>query len=293
MLFRCLNVLFLFTIHAPVVASETVEWFTDDKKDIEHLSTNTPYSIGSDTLNLLLDSFSDLEIHLRLASLSRINSQLENTINSCTANRIKTPAREAKNIFSLPMNIHPLAKLYFIEGNIAVSESILNNKGEIESFSELLKENPQKVLGLAKGASYGNEIDLLLKQVKSESLVYFDSDDRYSMGLKLLFDNLVDFYLGYPSSIQKYAHVNEDIWSRVVSIPIQQEKQFLVTHVACSDSELGRKVISVINKQLIQLYGSYEHKQAHLTHLPESDYQAFIKEYDAFFSSIKKAHPSH
>lgn len=276
----------LVIINTSVSASDVVVWFTDDKKDIELLSTDNTYSIGSDTLKLLLNSISEFEVHLKYASLSRIDTQLKTTQNSCVANRIKTRSREAENVFSLPLSIHPLAKLYFLENNIITPSNLINHKGELLSISALSNVNSEKVLGLTRGVSYGKIIDEQLGLIKPENIAFFNSDARYSMGLKLLSDSLVDLYLAYPSQIKTLGKRGKGNL-QVVSLPIHQKNQFLITHVACSDSSLGEKVVSIINNKLIELYGSDKHIQAHLTHLPVLEHSHFTQYYQNFFSSIK------
>lgn len=276
----------LVIINTSVSASDVVVWFTDDKNDIELLSTDKTYSIGSDTLKLLLNSISEFEVHLKYASLSRIDTQLKTTPNSCVANRVKTRIREAENVFSLPLNIHPLPKLYFLENNIITSNNLINDQGELISISALFNVNSEKVLGLTRGVSYGNIIDEQLSLVKSKNIVFFNSDDRYSMGFKLLSDSLVDLYLAYPSQIKTLSKSGKGNL-QIVSLPIHQKNQFLITHVACSDSSFGEKVVSIINNKLIELYGSDKHIQAHLTNLPVTDHSHFTQDYQKFFSSIK------
>jgi len=276
----------LFIVNTPVFAFDVIEWFTDDKKDVEYFSTNGTYSIGADTLKLVLDSISEFEVHLKYASISRINTQLRTTPNSCVANRIKTQSRETENVFSLPLNIHPLARLYFLENNIIIPSNLLNDKGELLNILALSEVNPEKTLGLTRGVSYGEAIDEQVKVLSQKNLVYFNSDDRYSMGMKLLSDNLVDLNLAYPSQMQALSR-SDKINRRVVSLPVHQKNQFLITHIACSDSSFGKKVIEVINKKLIQLYGSDKHKQAHLTHIPLPDHPSFIRDYQNFFTPLK------
>ncbi|WP_169726067.1 transporter substrate-binding domain-containing protein [Aestuariibacter salexigens] len=272
----------LLSVTLPGIAAERVQWLTDDKDDLKYFREASSHSIGMDTANIVYRQLTQFDLQLDVVSVSRIDKELRQTDNTCVSSRLKNPQRETDNLFSLPMNIHPLPQLFFHPERLNIPDGALNAKGELSSLAKLLKANPDAKLAVLDNISYGPGIDKMLSNVPSQQIVRLSLDNRYSATPKLLTEGMVDLSIEYPSHFfvqrTRFPGISE-----LHSIPLQQSAQFLVSYIACSRSELGKQVIAEVNRILTTAYGSDEHIHAHLSHLPESSRDGFLKYYHQFF----------
>lgn len=261
-------------------AQQRVTWLTDDRGDLPHYLSVSPYSIGMDTTNLVLSLLSGFEFEFGYASVARFDAQLSNTPNTCVANRVKKPDREKKHLFSLPLNLHPNARLYFRKSQITIPTGLFNEKGELSSIRAIMDANPGSRIAIIKGVSFGPGLDTLLAELSTEQVSYYSVDNRYESGPKLLRDGLVDFSLSYPSEMTSF--VNDDADSvQYDSRPLKLKQQFVISHIACSRSTLGKKIINKINQILMRNYKQDAFIQAHLRHIPSQDHDDFRAFYHA------------
>ncbi|WP_088331422.1 transporter substrate-binding domain-containing protein [Lacimicrobium sp. SS2-24] len=262
-----------------------ITWLTDDPYDLDYYLSDTPYSINMDTTNLVLSQLRDVALHFNSVSVARIDLQLRQTRNTCVSNRMRTPERDKHNLFSLPVNIHPLARLYYNTQKVNLPSHLITKDNKLRSIVALLNANPGSSIAIAKGVSYGTEIDAQLSQLASSQVTYYSVDNRNLAEPKLLTERFVDVVLDYPSDVYKQS-LTPLPNSTIASIPLEQEQQYIISHIACSRSEIGQNVIKQVNRILTSLYPTEAFLNAHLRHLPSGDradlrlfYQSTFAEY--------------
>ncbi|MEW6983747.1 hypothetical protein AAD001_13930 [Colwelliaceae bacterium 6471] len=266
-------------------AEEQIVWLTDNKDDISFLKTNNFHSIGTDTVNLVLNQLKGFELTLKVASVSRMDEQLKSTTNTCVSNRIKTPSRAELNEFSLPVNMHPSPKLYFYADAVRLPESVIEN-GALTSLSRLMEYNPDKKIALVENVSYGEEIDRQLQSLDDKYLTFLNVDNRFDATFKLFFQRLVDFTIDYPSEmkVQLAKHSNTE---KLSSIGFSTSKGYVLSHIACSKSATGAAFIAAVNNALINLYSTEHLLAAHLRYIDKSSTLSFTKDFKQVFKPIE------
>ncbi len=257
---------------------QEIIWLTDDNRDLSYLLLNDKKSIGLDTINLVLKNLPNYRIDFQYASIARINRQLKNQENTCVGNRLKTKQREEDNLFSLPINIHPNVKLYYLKDNVKLPQEVIDEDGQLTSLSALFGMLPNKVFGQAKGRSFGEFIDQQLAELAVKNIAISQGNDRYNAISRLFFKRHIDFIIDYPSQLKtKILQYNES--NNIASIEISNAPNYLVSYIACSKSPIGEQFINQVNQAVKVLYYSPEYYQAHIDYLPKADHDAFKRFY--------------
>jgi uncharacterized protein (TIGR02285 family) len=278
--------LFVFVAFSAIsFASEEIIWLTDDKEDILFLNTNKSYSIGLDTINLVLAELEGFELVIKLTSVSRIEEELKNTKNSCVANRIKNDERAKLNEFSSPVNIHPSPRLYFFTNAINLPKNLIDNDS-LTSLSTLMQHNSNKKIVLVKDVSYGESIDKQITNLDEKHVTHINVDNRYNTSSKLFFDGLVDFTIDYPTQMKRQLN-KLSTGENIGSLGFGTDAQYIKSHIACSKSDTGKSFITAVNKVLLELYKSDKYLAAHVRHLDESSIPQFTKNFVLFLENLR------
>lgn len=292
MLFNCEKVInlkyllfvFLFFVVPTSLANTKNEiiWFTDDSNDLSDLLLDKPVSIGTDTLNLVLNELNQYRFDFQYASLARINKQLRFVDNACIGNRIKTAKRAKDNLFSLPVNIHIGLRIYLLNDAIQLPEELLNEQGQLISLTALFDTFPDKIFGAAKGRSFGAFLDNQIAQLPNKNVIRRPGDDRYNAISRLFLKRHIDFIIGFPIRLNdriKQARM-EDI---VSSYEIAGNQNYILRHIACNKSEEGQRMIKDVNDVLKSLYSTEAFYNAHINYIPEMERASFNRIYKEIF----------
>lgn len=266
---------FTYAVHAQ---QQEIIWLTDDNRDLSYLLLDDKTSIGLDTINLVLKNLSNFQIDFQYASLARINRQLKSQENTCVGNRLKTKQREEDNLFSLPINIHPNVKLYYLKDNVKLPQEVIDEYGQLTSLPALFNKLPKKVFGQAKERSFGEFIDQQLAELAVKNIAISHGNDRYNAISRLFFKRHIDFIIDYPSQLKgKILQYHES--KNIASIEISNAPNYLVSYIACTKSPIGEQFINQVNLAVKALYHTAEYYQAHIDYLPKTDHDAFKRFY--------------
>ncbi|WP_140605461.1 hypothetical protein [Litorilituus lipolyticus] len=269
---------------------EQLIWLTDDSEDLVNLnSPNKQVSIGTDTTNLVLQALSEFDIDIQLVQIPRASMLMKAMDNVCLSNRVKTKARLKDNIFSLPVNIFPSLRLYYMPTQKSaleqgIDERLFTDRGELKSLASLFTVYPEAILAMTKGRSFGDIIDNQLEQVPERNKMTRAGDGRYHAIIQMLLKGRIDFIIHFPVEIRQEL---KDLpkQTNLSSVSLANTSEYIVGHIACSDSELGREVIAKVNAKLMQLYQDRAYYQAHRRYLPESDLNNFARYYKEVFGT--------
>lgn len=279
-----LSTSFFFVVFSALsFANEEIIWLTDDKEDLRFLQTNNSYSIGLDTINLVLAQLEGFEIVIKQTSVSRIEKELKSTKNSCVANRIKNEERAKLNEFSLPVNIHSSPRLYFFSDSINLPKSLVG-KDSLTSLSTLMQHNSNKKIVLVKDVSYGKIIDKQIINLEDKHATYISVDNRYETSSKLFFEGLVDFTIDYPTQIKRQLNKYNNR-KNISSLGFSADVGYIKSHIACSKSDTGKSFVAAVNKVLLELYKSDRYLDAHIKNVDESSIPAFTKNLSLFIEN--------
>lgn len=266
-----------------VGAAEKITWLTDNKDDLQYLGKENPHSIAVDTVNLILRRIQNFDVEFKVTSITRIEYQLRNTPNSCALNRVKTDERSKYSYFTKPIGMHPTPRLYFLSDNVNLPTTILTKQGTLTSLTQLMEVNAKSRIALLKDASYGLYIDEQVRQLDSRFIEYLNVDNRYKTGAKLLIEGLVDFTIDNPLEFKRILTQLESP-VKPDSLGFSAENQYVLGHIACSQSEIGQYMVQEINQIMKSLYSTPDFKNAHIRHLDSSAAQSFEKALNELFN---------
>ncbi|MBU2972559.1 hypothetical protein KO527_24805 [Pseudoalteromonas sp. C2R02] len=236
-------------------------WFVEDKAENKHLLDEN-YEISSPSTyieRLIITSLQKYNIIVKRSSSSRISQSIKDQNNVCTANRANTKARRAYSLFSSPQSFYLTHKLYRYKGKRPLSHALLNEKGQIKSLSHIFKVYPNHTIGIAKGVSFGEFLDKQISKLEHEDIYYLGGTNRVTALESMLYSERFDFLLALPIDMEP----TEKQKQQLEYYPIAGAPPYLIAHINCSNSDLGKKAIQDINLILEQLYQSPKYYKAH------------------------------
>jgi uncharacterized protein (TIGR02285 family) len=240
---------------------EKIIWLVEDKiENIDLLTKNSAEtSTASYIENLIIQQLTQYKIKVERVTASRTNRIIKGKDNACTANRAKTPERQEYSLFSDPQSFYLTHKLYRFNQKSALPSQLFNTEGEIKDLASVFKILPTQTIGIGQDVSFGNFLDQQIKQIKPVNIYYRGGSQRVVALASMLYKKRLDFVLALPVDItplesQKYL---------LEQYTIAGAPPYLIAHINCSNSVLGRRIISDINEILAKLYQSDDYYQAH------------------------------
>jgi uncharacterized protein (TIGR02285 family) len=262
--------LFIAFIYSPAAVSDHIKieeskqkivWLVEDKienKDL--LAKNSPEtSTASYIENVVIQQLTQYNIQLERVTATRMNRVLSTKDNVCVANRAETEKRSQYSIFSDPQSFYLTHKLYRYNQKSALPSQIFNDKGEIKDLSSVFDALPTKTIGIAQDVSFGNFLDLQIKQINPTNIYYRGGTQRVVALASMLYRARVDFLLALPVDVTP----NDAQKQLIEQYTIAGAPPYLIAHFNCSKGKLGQRIINDINEILAKLYQSDDYYQAH------------------------------
>ena len=297
-MFFILLTLFTNVVFADQVSDNTaiqnkdlVIWLTEDTEENteEHfISPSKKINVkdfpspSSYTEHLVLSLLNKYNIKLKYTSAKRINTEIKNSTNTCSANRIKTKERSKYAFFSTVQNIYLGHKLYRLAQVPPLPSILFNTRNELTSLSALFQHLPKLVLGIGDDTSYGEYLDDKISNLDKANIYSRGGSRRIFALNEMLFRKRVDFIIFYPSEISLITPQNQHLESYTIS----GSPSYILGHFSCSKSNLGKKVIADINKILSKAYLTEDFYNAYQQWLIASDMVKF-NEYFKYEFGIK------
>ena len=282
--------LFIISAVLPVSAFELTDktpilWLTHDINYLDDLTIDLPVSIATDTNNLVLNSMKNYQFTFQVVPMPRIDNLLKSSESMCVGNRIKTAERLETSVFSLPLNIYPGIRLYFLKADDDIPKSLLNKQSELLSLTSLFQKFPERILGKTKGRSFGKFLDSEIDNLSPKNLLLRSgSGDIFAINI-MLFKKRVDYVIEFPIEINDSINgYNQKV--DIHSLAIANSPKFIAGRIACTDTDVGRAFIVEVNKVLINLYQTPEFYQAHARYINENDLPDFKRSFTQYFTSI-------
>jgi len=261
-------------------------WMTDTQSDISVFLKDQPTYIAMETLNLLAKSIKSHKIKLAYAPLSRMDYLLKNKKNICVTNRIKNTKREAFGFFSLPLNLYPGLRLYYVEDETdetnKIPEQLFNIQGQVISLSALFEASPKDKLAIGKSRSYGKFLDKEIALLSKENMYTRSGENHIEALIHMLAQKRIDFLIEFPTEFNAVRKKMEKS-VKFKSIEIANSPRFILGHLACNKTPKNKRFIGDINKLLLELYQTDAFYQAHSKYLDHSDLVKFKQYYDEVF----------
>mgnify|MGYP000197197817 CR=1 FL=1 len=277
----------LFFLASPLAHAEqrahsqlkSIQIHTDNPSDHKGLTKEGEFAPGItiDSNLLALNAF-DTKFDFRYMTLKRSMIYMDRGDSICITDRVKTPEREAKYLFSKPVNIFMSRRLYFNDTSKKVPELDANKPVDIV---KLFENNKDITLLLSNQMSYGKKLDKLIDKIPQRTKTYRDGAAHDYGILNMFAKKRADFALLFPQQVFGY---EIDITS--VNYEIAGIKPYIVGYLMCSNTPSMKSFIQQFNQKLDNLYKNGELLNAHLKYLRPQDAKALT---DYFLHEVKVA----
>ena len=282
---RYLFVVFCLAVTANVDAT-TIQIFLDDEEDLAILTQKAkPENIAGATNKILFEQLNLSNIEFLGASYKRtLRSMLKQDKSAiCTLNKVKTTYREKNFLFSLPVNFYISRRLYQHADSPPLSKEVLDEEGNVVSLMQLFNVYRNKLIVTADDLSYGPFLDKQLAQVDSANKVVRGGSNHYETVHRMFELKRVDFLLGYPVEVMRYAKANQDKYE---SYLIADSPRFILGHVMCNKTQVSRQVLERVNLILLSNYGTKEFLLAHINYLPVQEHRSIQEVIERYIDQL-------
>jgi len=275
---------FIFLMSNNSQAQNTIQWIDIVLPPIHHIKQG----IGKDQgvtdgiTQLIQENLSQYHQSRKIVSPNRLFKIMKETNNSCNPSMKRNAAREEFMYFSLPSVFTPANGITIMQQDRALFEGL--------SLTQLLKNKKLK-LGYTQSRSFGKAIDEVLKQTEGDSNIYpLGGSDSYSRLLSMLVKGRINYVLGFPFEfgyVQAKMGLKNNSQNDMIFLPIKEAGDYSVSHVACSKTEQGKKIIAAIDKLLLDQRQSTQYRNIFEKWLDKKFIQQYRHAYNQQFAISK------
>lgn len=252
-----------------------LELHSDDNNITRHINfTAQPVSASVDTIKLLIQRL-DWNVTVLNVPLVRSLSYMDAGKAVCIVNKIKTPEREKKYLFSKPVNFFEAQRLYQLTELPPISDAFLDKQGAVKSIHAVINSQPESTILTPTDFSFGEKIDKDLKQLNRNQNIPISNSSYFDSAMKMFAFKRTDYAIVFPVELQRSS--DEYLTHDVRSYPIASNPKYIAGRFWCSDSPESRRLIATINKVVKTLYSDPEFIEAHTRYLPEQSAVAIKK----------------
>ena len=224
-------------------------------------------TITTDTNQLLLQKFSR-NVEVIELPFARIEREMQGTGVRCTTDRIKTPERQQKYLFSLPVNFYLGYRLYQRADLMPLKPPVINDDGDVSNLNVLFEHEPKSRLLVSAHFSLGAYLDAELQKVPDAKKIVVTTSEYYQQFLGMFLAKRTEYAVLFPTAIQEHYHSDLPMPAR--SYGIAGAPAVVAGHLMCNKSEEIEQFIQQVNQALLELYQDQEFINAHQRYmLPE------------------------
>jgi uncharacterized protein (TIGR02285 family) len=277
----CLNVALVCLLASPskAWAEDLVRWV---KLDFAPFEINTPPDAGLGVIDQFKTELQKImpQYHYRhsgVVNQDRLMLRFEQeTI--CHGALIKTPQIEKVTYMSIGIGLMPTHAIITPAHN---KHAFAQQKS---TSLRLLLENLSLVAAVPS-RTFGPVIDSITASYSEQSNLYFrQAVDMHGL-FEMLFKQRFDYTVGYPAEAMYWNRQNPDKPLAIIGIEELAEK-YVIGRVACSKTELGRKIINDVNKSLEKHRFSENYiSTVFLPWLPEDLHSEYVKDFHKIISN--------
>jgi uncharacterized protein (TIGR02285 family) len=241
--------------------------YSYDAKYVNAINQRVSHTITTDTNQLLLEQFSRAVTVTELP-FARIELEMQGAGVHCTLDRIKTPERQQKYLFSYPVNFYLGYRLYQRADLTPLGRPVLNEQGEVASLNALFIDDPRSRLLVSAHFSLGPYLDAEIGKVPAGKKIVVTTSDYYQQFLGMFLAKRAEYAVLFPTAIQEHYHA--DLPIPVRSYTIAGSPAVVAGHLMCNKSAESERFLQQVNLALLDLYKEQAFLQAHQRYmLPE------------------------
>ena len=203
--------------------------------------------------DLLVREIPDAEHELITMTFARREDDLREGRLLCSPGMFRTPVRERYLIFSKPALIHLDNRLVFLVKN----ESRFPSGSEVDL--ERVFKDRRLVGGVIAGRSFAPNIDALIRRYAGSHSLQLRAL-KPSQVLGLLLEGKIDYTIMFPHEAT-FLERQAGSSGMVANRPIAGTPPYILTHVACTRSDWGERIINRVNRVLHEQRDRPEYRQ--------------------------------
>lgn len=231
-------VLVVLSLLSSAIVNAEVLVTTDNQHDIESFETMQKRSLSAESNILALGM---KENFIQLVPFKRSIKLMDEGYPVCVINRLKTPAREEKYIFSKPTGLFLNRRLY--QHSDLKTENISIPINLIELFSEY----PERRLIVSNQHSYGENLDKRIASLDDKYKIVRSGAIHNSRGVvKMFVERRGDYALFQPSELYE-----KEFNISTTSFPLEGVKPYILSHIMCSKTKETSQFIAEVNDRLV------------------------------------------
>ncbi|SHO43084.1 TIGR02285 family protein [Desulfopila aestuarii] len=218
-------------------------------------------------------------VHMQ-ATISRHYQQWKQGENACSLAMYKTPERDEFVYFSK-------ASVFTLPPVLIIQKDRFEDFGgqKVVRLADLLKEG-KMVIGRSKNRSYGPGFDKSLNDYGNDKNIYAYEGPELTLNLfKMLLAGRVDALPGLPEEAM-YLAETMGFRDKIMTISVSEnleDRESMLTYVACSKTDWGKNTIETINTILTQERPTERYRAAYERWLDPSSVGEYRKMYKEIF----------
>jgi len=218
-------------------------------------------------------------IHMQ-ATISRHYQQWKQGENACSLAMYKTPERDEFVYFSK-------ASVFTLPPVLIIRKDRFEDFGgkKVVRLADLLKEG-KMIIGRSKNRSYGPGFDKSLNNYGNSKNIYSYEGPELTLNLfKMLLAERVDALAGLPEEAM-YLAETLGFRDKIMTINVNEnleDHESMITYVACSKTDWGKKTIETINTILTKERPTERYRAAYERWLDPSSVADYRKMYEEIF----------
>jgi uncharacterized protein (TIGR02285 family) len=267
-------------LNLPTQAAETLLWYMPNFEP-GHFDAGPMAGLGYVDLTLervIEPAMPGFEHKVVVAPITRMLHDMQEKPNVCTVAIQVTAERKKLFLFSRP------AFRYQPVGLIVRTDDLPALAGLIDEGSQIslarYEALESTMIGLVADRAYGDRLDPMLAE-SEHTLRIVGSNATSSLPKMLLAGGRITAFLGYSFEIGYAGQQNGDIQTKLTWLPVKEQPAVMQSHMACSRSPLGERVIERLNTIL---------SQAEARQQIQSYYESWLP--PAMRERLRRSHPT-
>lgn len=267
-----------------LMAQETITWLEATFPPyLIHQGEYKDQGYGDVVTDILIQHLDQYEHTRMLANISRHYRMYKRGEKVCSVGLYKKPEREEFLYFSMP-------SFLTLPNVIVINRKKYDAFGakNMVSLAKILQDNTL-IIGQAKNRSYGRIIDNLFEEYGNASNLFVYEGRNLSLNFfQMLKRDRLDGIIGLPEEVL-YQAENLGIRDQIMTLAIEENQQSMdawLSHVVCSKTPWGKKVIEDVNKVLRQQRPTKAYRAAYERWLDKTSIPRYRKAYGKYFLSV-------
>lgn len=232
---------------------------------------------------IIMQNLPQYEHSHTIANISRHYQQWKQGEKACGLAMYKTPERMEFAYYSIP-------SVFTLPTVLIIRKDRFDNFGGQKTVSlAALLQSHKYLIGRSNNRSYGIEFDNALNTYGDETNIFSYEGPELSLNLfKMLLANRIDALPGLPEEAA-YLAETMGLKDQIMTLNIEENlvnHEAMITYVACSKNEWGKKAIANINEVLRQQRPTEEYRAAYERWLDPSSIEGYRQLYKDVFLTI-------